>query len=332
MLPNPRIAITAGEPAGIGPDVLIQLAQQPCPARLIAIADPELLLERAQQLRLPLVCVSDKRGDTQLHQPGILPVVPFKLANPVTAGVLQAENAPYVLATLEHAATTTLAGEYDALVTGPVNKSILQHCDADFCGHTEYFAKLSQVEAVVMMLVHDRLRIALATTHLPLRAVADAITIPRLKTVIDILLTQLPALFQCDNPRIGVCGLNPHAGDNGALGQEELTVLGPLLDDYRAAGKPLHGPLSADTAMHIYEQDKLDVLLAMYHDQGLPLIKYASFGRAVNVTLGLPFIRTSVDHGTALGLAGTGQANPGSLGAAVALAISLAKRRHHAIC
>ena len=329
MKPIPqRIAITPGEPAGIGADLLIQLVQQPHTQQLIAIADPELLQQRARQLQLPLTLVPhDSTQSPTATAATRLDFVPVTLARPATAGHLEPVNAPYVLECLRRAVLGCLQGEFAALVTGPVHKGIINDAGLPFTGHTEFLAALTDTPQVVMLLTAPGLRVALATTHLPLREVADAITQDNLRTTLTILDQDLRRRFGIAQPRISVLGLNPHAGESGHLGREELDVIIPVLQELRKAGLDLTGPLPADTAFDPTRLDQTDVFLAMYHDQGLPVLKHFGFGQAVNVTLGLPIIRTSVDHGTALELAGTGQASTGSLQAAIATAVEMI---HHA--
>jgi 4-hydroxythreonine-4-phosphate dehydrogenase len=326
-----RIAITAGEPAGIGPDLLIALAQEAHPAQLIAIADPSLLQGRARQLGLPLR-IRDWRPDspTETSRAGELWTAAVALAEPVIAGQLNSANARYVLETLAVAADGCSQGHFAALVTAPVHKGIINDAGIPFSGHTEFFAARTGTEQVVMMLTSGRLRVALATTHLPLAEVSRHITIPSLRAVLRVLHRDLRDKFGLAKPHILVLGLNPHAGEGGHLGREEIEVIEPCLRELRAAGMHLTGPLPADTAFTAKHLDDADAVLSMYHDQGLPVLKYQGFGQAVNITLGLPIIRTSVDHGTALDLAGSGRADSGSLRAALALALQLAnnKLRH----
>jgi len=323
-----RIAITPGEPAGIGADLLIQLVQQPHTQQLIAIADPELLQQRARQLQLPLTLVPHDSTQSPVATAATrLDFVPVTLPRPATAGHLESANAPYVLECLRRAVHGCLQGEFAALVTGPVHKGIINDAGLPFTGHTEFLAALTDTPQVVMLLTAPGLRVALATTHLPLREVADAITQDNLRTTLTILDQDLRRRFGIARPRISVLGLNPHAGESGHLGREELDVIIPVLQELRKAGLDLTGPLPADTAFDPTRLDQTDVFLAMYHDQGLPVLKHFGFGQAVNVTLGLPIIRTSVDHGTALELAGTGQASTGSLQAAIATAVEMI---HHA--
>jgi 4-hydroxythreonine-4-phosphate dehydrogenase len=323
----PRLALTPGEPAGIGPDLCVQLAQQAHPWQLVAVADPELLRARARQLGLPLTLVPFDAAERHAHTAGVLPVLAVPLQAPVTAGQLDAANAPYVLATLDAAADGCVSRQFDALVTGPVHKGIINAAGIPFSGHTEYLAARTGGHPV-MMLATEGLRVALVTTHLPLAQVPKAITRETLVLVLEILQRELTACFGIAEPRILVCGLNPHAGEDGHLGREEVEIIGPVLQAYRQRGKHVEGPLPADT---LFTPDKLaraDAVLAMYHDQGLPVLKHMGFGRAVNITLGLPIIRTSVDHGTALELAGTGQARLDSLLLAADMAAQMVHGRH----
>ena len=325
--PLHRIAITPGEPAGIGADLLIQLAQQPQAAEIVAIADPELLRQRAAQLGLDLaIDPFDAEQPPRPHRPGRITVDPVALIRPAQAGRLDAANAPYVLETLRRATRGCLNGRYRALVTGPVHKGVINEAGIPFSGHTEFLAAETATEQVVMMLATRGLKVALATTHLPLRQVADAITQPLLERVIRILHHDLKQKYGLDHPKILVCGLNPHAGEDGHLGREEIEVIEPVLERLRAEGMALVGPLPADTLYVPRFLEGADATLAMYHDQGLPVLKYSGFGRAINVTLGLPIIRTSVDHGTALALAATGKADPGSLREALEAALEMVNR------
>lgn len=320
---RPLLAVTAGEPAGIGPDLVLQLACFQGDARLVVIADLPLLQQRAAQLGL--------QQQFQPYQPGqpaavagTLEVLHVPLSAPVTPGVLDARNGRYVLNTLDVAIAGCLSGEFAGMVTAPVHKGIINDAGVPFSGHTEYLAEHTATPRVVMMLAGAGMRVALVTTHLPLRAVADAITKQELEAVIRILHADLQHKFGLPAPRILVAGLNPHAGESGHMGREEIDVIEPVLQQLRTEGMQLIGPLPADT---LFNPDKLataDAVLAMYHDQGLPVLKHASFGAGINITLGLPIIRTSVDHGTALDLAGTGRADPGSLFEAVRLATQLA--------
>jgi 4-hydroxythreonine-4-phosphate dehydrogenase len=323
----PRLAITAGEPAGIGPELLLAIAGEPWPAQLVAIADRDMLARRAAAVPgLGAITLDDFDPSTAPapHAPGRLPVLHTPLAGPAEPGRLDPGNAAAVLATLDTAVDGCRDGRFAAMVTGPVQKSVIADAGFAFSGHTEYLAARCGVERVVMLLVAGTLRVALATTHLPLAAVPGAITRELLAATLQILHRDLRERFAIDKPRIAVLGLNPHAGEGGHLGREEIDVIAPVLDVLRAEGLDLSGPLPADTAFTPRALAGADAVLAMYHDQGLPVLKHAGFGEAVNVTLGLPIVRTSVDHGTALDLAGTGRADAGSLRAAVRLAAELA--------
>lgn len=324
----PRLLITPGEPAGIGPDLVIGLAQQAHAAELIVVADPELLAARARQLRQPLQIKTVTLGARpQIHEPGCLCVLPAALAAPAHCGELDRRNARYVLETLKLATRACLDRQANALVTGPVQKSIIADAGIPFSGHTEFLAGLCHVSTPVMMLVAGSLRVALATTHLALKDVPAAITREHLDRVLRILNRDLQNKFGIAHPRILCCGLNPHAGESGHLGREEIEVISPVLTALRAEGLDIAGPLPADTLFTPQRLDQADAVLAMYHDQGLPVLKHAGFGRAINITLGLPIIRTSVDHGTALELAGSGDADTGSLEAAITAAMELANVR-----
>ena len=311
-----RLAITAGEPAGIGPDLCVQLAQlqRPEDVEWVVVADPDLLTERAQQLGLPLQLRQfDARQAPQTDQSGQLCVLPVRLSVPARAGELKVGNAQYVLDTLRRAANGCLAGEFAAMVTAPVHKGIINDAGIAFTGHTEFLEQITATRKVVMMLATEGLKVALATTHLPLARVSGALTQDVLKEVLQVLHKDLQQKFGVPQPRILVAGLNPHAGEGGHLGREEIDVIEPVLRRLREQGMDLLGPLPADTLFTPKYLDQADAVLAMYHDQGLPVLKYKGFGHAANITLGLPIIRTSVDHGTALDLAGTGQAEAGSL-------------------
>jgi 4-hydroxythreonine-4-phosphate dehydrogenase len=314
------LAFTPGEPAGIGPDLAVMLAQQTLARPLVAFADPDLLAARSAELGLPLR-VRDIGGEMPQHpaEPGELFVYPIALRRPAISGQLDPANAPYVLETLEAATRACQDGRCGALVTAPLHKGVINEAGIPFTGHTEYLARLTGGDPV-MMLACPGLRVALATTHLPLREVADAITRPLLDKVIRTLHHDLSSRFGITNPRILVCGLNPHAGEGGHLGREELDVIIPLLETLRGEGMAVQGPLPADTLFTPRHLAEADAVLAMYHDQGLPVLKHMGFGEAVNITLGLPIVRTSVDHGTALDLAGSGRIDTGSLQAAIALA------------
>ena len=323
-----RIAITPGEPAGIGPDLCVELAQEDHVVQLVCTADPELLRERAMRLGLPLTIDSWEPETARApSRAGHLWLTPIPLVTGVQAGRLDPDNAAYVLATLRQAAERCLAGDFDALVTGPVHKGVINDAGVRFSGHTEFLAEVAGGEPV-MMLVCPGLRVALVTTHLPLAEVPAAITAERLEKVIGILHRDLVKRFGIVDPRILVCGLNPHAGEGGYLGHEEQDVISPTLVMLQDRGIRALGPYPADTIFTPRLLETADAVLAMYHDQGLPVLKHKGFGEAVNVTLGLPIIRTSVDHGTALELAGTGEADARSLRAAVKMAVELSSREH----
>ncbi|MFJ5399874.1 MULTISPECIES: 4-hydroxythreonine-4-phosphate dehydrogenase PdxA [Pectobacterium] len=323
---TPRVVITPGEPAGIGPDLVIALAQQAWPVELVICADPDLLLSRALQLSMPLTLRDYQPGQhAQPQQAGSLTILPIAAPATIIPGQLNVANSAYVVETLARACDGCLNGEFAALITGPVHKGIINDAGVPFSGHTEFFADRSRCDRVVMMLATEELRVALATTHLPLAAVSAAITRQSLHEVITILHHDLQTKFGIAQPQIYVCGLNPHAGEGGHMGREELDVINPALDELRQQGITLVGPLPADTLFQPKYLQHADAVLAMYHDQGLPVLKYQGFGRAVNITLGLPFIRTSVDHGTALELAATGSADPGSFITALNLAIKMIK-------
>ncbi|MFH0934430.1 MAG: 4-hydroxythreonine-4-phosphate dehydrogenase PdxA [Pseudomonadota bacterium] len=314
------LAITAGEPAGIGPDLCLQLAQHD--QALVVIADKALLQQRAAQLGIAVPL-----HDYTPAAPGAagkLSVLHVPLVRPAQAGKLDSANAPYVLETLRRAMQGCLSGEFAGMVTAPVHKGVINDAGIPFTGHTEYLAEQTNTPLVVMMLAGGGMRVALATTHLPLREVADAITQPLLEDVLRILQGDLQRRFGIARPRIFVAGLNPHAGEGGHLGREEIEVMIPVLDKLRAEGFNVSAPIPADTLFAAHRLKECDAVLTMYHDQGLPVLKHASFGEGVNITLGLPFIRTSVDHGTALELAGTGKANVGSLLEAIKVAMEMA--------
>lgn len=321
---RPVIAVTSGEPAGIGPELCAQLAQADFPARLVVLGDLDLIRARAATLA-HTVRVREWRAD-EPPESGVVDVLPVPLAVPSRAGYVEPANAPHVLAMLDRAIDGCVSGEFAAMVTAPVHKAVLNEAGISFSGHTEYLAERTATPRVVMMLVGGGLRVALVTTHLPLAAVPAAITPAVLEETLRILHRDLVARFGLPDPRILVAGLNPHAGEGGHMGREEIEVIEPVLAALRAEGMQLVGPLPADTLFVPHALQDSAAQLAMYHDQGLPVLKHASFGGGVNVTLGLPIVRTSVDHGTALDLAGTGQADPGSLFAAVELAIDIAER------
>lgn len=326
----PRIAITSGEPAGIGLDLCVLLAYQAIAAEIIIIADPTALAGRAEQLGLLIQTNSfDKNKAPQVHAgDGSITLIPIKTEEDVLAGQLNPSNGAYVIEMLSTATDGCLSGLFDAMVTAPVHKGIINQAGMAFTGHTEFLAEQSNTSQVVMMLVGGGMRVALATTHLPLTKVSAAITKETLTKTIRILHTDLVNKFGIQHPRIMVAGLNPHAGEGGYLGDEEIKTITPVLDQLRNEGLGLIGPLPADTMFSEKNIAQTDAFLAMYHDQGLAVLKHASFGEGVNVTLGLPFIRTSVDHGTALDLAGTGNIEIGSLLAAIQLAIDLARTKN----
>ncbi|MBV7405535.1 4-hydroxythreonine-4-phosphate dehydrogenase PdxA [Enterobacter sp. ENT03] len=319
-----RVVITPGEPAGIGPDLVVQLAQRDWPMELVVCADAELLTDRASQLGLSLSLLPwQPDNPPQAQRAGTITLLPVALREPVIPGQLSVANGAYVVETLARACDGCLNGEFAALVTGPVHKGVINDAGVPFTGHTEFFEERAQASKVVMMLATEELRVALATTHLPIKAVADAITPSLLRDVITILHHDLRTKFGIREPHVLVCGLNPHAGEGGHMGTEEIDTIIPVLEELRAQGMNLSGPLPADTLFQPKYLDHADAVLAMYHDQGLPVLKYQGFGRGVNITLGLPFIRTSVDHGTALELAGQGKAEVGSFITALNLAIKM---------
>ncbi|MDP2134167.1 MAG: 4-hydroxythreonine-4-phosphate dehydrogenase PdxA [Sulfuritalea sp.] len=308
----PVIAVTSGEPAGIGPELCLRLAEKQWPARVVVLGDRDLLAARAAPLGL---------------DPGRIEIRQIPLQQSALAGRLDAANARYVLDMLDAALAGCVGGDYAAMVTAPVHKGIINDAGIAFSGHTEYLAEHTATPRVVMMLAGAGLRVALATTHLALKDVPAAITADDLETTIRILHADLQAKFGIARPRILVAGLNPHAGEGGHMGREEIEVIGPVLEKLRAAGINLVGPLPADTLFTKNVLAGSDAQLAMYHDQGLAVLKYAAFDEGINVTLGLPIIRTSVDHGTAMDLAGSGKASPHSLFAAIDAAIDMASRR-----
>ncbi|MCH4244516.1 4-hydroxythreonine-4-phosphate dehydrogenase PdxA [Acinetobacter gerneri] len=321
MLP---LYITSGEPAGIGPDICLSLADRVDERPIVVLADLNMLSDRAQILKQNVELIEYK-GQTESSGKGQLYVEHIALNEAVVLGELNAQNSAYVLEQLRRSADYAMQGKSVGVATAPVQKSIINDAGIHFSGHTEYYQEFAGVERVVMMLATKTLRVALATTHLPLRDVADAITQERLHQVIDILLHDLKTKFKIQHPHILVCGLNPHAGEGGYLGHEEIDTINPVLETYRENGINLSLSLPADTLFTPEHLKDADAVLAMYHDQGLPVLKSQGFGEAINITLGLPFIRTSVDHGTALSLAGTGQAKSSSLHVAVDLALDLAR-------
>ena len=319
---TPRIAITTGEPAGIGPELCAHLDPGIFDAELVLIGDPQLLSERTGQGGQTGLPHFDPSATAQ---PGRLCISPVALNTPSHAGSLNPDNAAYVLQTLDTALQGCLDHTFQAMVTAPVHKAVINEAGIPFTGHTEYLAEKTGSAQVVMMLAAPGLRVALATTHLPLSQVPDAITRESLQAVIRCLHRELQCRFHIDTPRILVAGLNPHAGEGGHLGHEDDSIIRPVIEQLSAEGMDLTGPLPADTLFTPPWLARTDAVLSMYHDQGLPVLKYMGFGQAINITLGLPIIRTSVDHGTALDLAGTGKADPGSLVAAIQCAIDMAR-------
>ena len=314
---RPRLAITTGEPAGIGPEISVAALDRPLPAEITLIGDADLIGARAAL--------------TQRRVPDSVEILHVPLAAPAVAGQLDVRNAQYVLATLDAAIDGCTAGRFDAVITAPVQKSVINDAGVPFSGHTEYLAERTATPQVVMMLAgstpHGPLRVALATTHLPLARVSAAISPEMLVSVLRVIDHDLRLRFGIANPRVAVAGLNPHAGEDGHLGREEIEVIAPAIERVRTEGIDAHGPLPADTLFVPAVAQRFDAVLAMFHDQGLPVLKYATFGHGVNVTLGLPFVRTSVDHGTALDLAGRGTADASSLRAALELAVELIARQ-----
>ena len=320
---TPPLVLTTGEPAGVGPELTLQLLQQPLAGPLVIACDPDLLLERATLLNLSLAL----KDDTLVAPGGKAELLPVALSAPSVPGSLDTANASYVIEMLTAATDGCLSGAFSGMVTAPVQKSTLIEAGNDFVGHTEFLAQRAGVDTPVMMLATGELRVALVTIHLPLSEVPRAVTRDNLEAVLRVVDSDLRTRFGIPAPVIGVCGLNPHAGEAGYLGREEQDVIVPVIDRLSAEGLVLKGPLPADTAFTQQQLKALDVVVTMFHDQGLPVIKHAGFGEVVNITLGLPFVRTSVDHGTALDLAGTGQAQVASLLRAVELAFSLSGGR-----
>jgi len=321
----PPLAITAGEPAGIGPDLCVQLAVENLDVPLVIIADKSLLQQRAQQLGINLQLTDYVAGQPIIRAKNHLTVCHIPLQAFCQAGVLDKRNSDYVLATLSRALEGCMSSEFSGMVTAPVHKGIINDAGISFTGHTEFLAEQTHTPQVVMMLAGGGMRVALVTTHLPLREVADAITQPLLESVLRILQRDLQQRFGIAQPRIFVAALNPHAGEGGHLGREEIDVMIPVLNKLRAEGFNVSAPIPADTLFAAHRLRECDAVLTLYHDQGLPVLKHASFGQGVNITLGLPFIRTSVDHGTALDLAGTGKAEVSSLLAAIKAAGEMAR-------
>ncbi|WP_430415758.1 4-hydroxythreonine-4-phosphate dehydrogenase PdxA [Marinobacter adhaerens] len=329
---NPVVlALTAGEPAGIGPELCLQLALEARSAGVVVVASRPLLEARAKQMNLAVELRAWQPGDSPEMEAGLLSVLHVDGCANHEPGTLDTGSGAYVLRTLEVAANGCLSGDFDGMVTAPVHKGVINDAGIAFSGHTEFLQELCGVDRVVMMLATEELRVALVTTHLPLKDVSAAITPERLTQVTRILDADLKKFFGVARPRILVAGLNPHAGEGGHLGREEIDTIEPTLEALRAEGISLTGPLPADTLFTPHWLDQADAVLAMYHDQGLPVLKFQGFGRAVNITLGLPIVRTSVDHGTALDLAGTGRADAGSLHAALKVGEQMARCRKSAI-
>ncbi|EPZ5904047.1 4-hydroxythreonine-4-phosphate dehydrogenase PdxA [Vibrio fluvialis] len=324
-----RIVVTAGEPAGIGPDLVLALSTEDWTHQLVVCADKQMLAQRAETLGIQVTLLDyDASAEPKPQQAGTLVVDHVPVTPQVVAGQLDESNGHYVLKTLERAAAGCMNDEFDAIVTGPVHKGVINRAGVAFSGHTEFFAEQSNTPLVVMMLATEGLRVALVTTHIPLAYVSKAVTSERLEKIIHILHKDLVEKFAIETPTIYVCGLNPHAGEDGVLGHEEIDTITPTLEKLRQQdGMQLIGPLPADTIFNDKYLQQADAVLGMYHDQVLPVLKYKGFGRSVNITLGLPFIRTSVDHGTALDLAGTGQADVGSFRTALAQAIELVDKK-----
>lgn len=323
-----RIAITPGEPAGIGPDLVIAIAQKDWPVEIVIIASKSLIEERAKLLNLPISLIDyDMNKPAQPQKAGTLTILSIELNDVCCPGELNTENGAYVVDTLRIASEKNISGEFDAIVTGPVHKGLINKSGIAFSGHTEFFAHQANCSDVVMMLATKGLRVALVTTHIPLAYVSKAITTERLQKVTRILHNDLVSKFGIAEPKIYACGLNPHAGEDGHLGREELDTIIPAFNTLRDEGINIIGPLPGDTIFQEKYLNDADVVLAMYHDQGLPVLKYKGFGSSVNITLGLPFIRTSVDHGTALELAGTGKADVGSFLEAMSSAIELSNNQ-----
>jgi len=329
-----RIAYTIGEPAGIGPDLAIIHAQKRphknlSPHQFVVVADPDILQKRSQQLDLEIKLIEVNLEDEPIpFNPKELGIIPIKQHTPTVTGVLNSDNAQYVLHTLDHAIEGCLKKHYHGMVTGPVQKSVINDAGIPFSGHTEYLANKTHTQQVVMMLATEGLRVALATTHIPVADIAAAIKQDSLSQTIRIIHADLKNKFGLTDPRILVCGLNPHAGEGGHLGMEEIEVITPTLNTLKQEGIHCQGPLPADTLFTPKYLDNADIALAMYHDQGLPVLKYKGFGAAANITLGLPIIRTSVDHGTALDLAGTGNIDLGSLLTALDYALTMNSDNH----
>ncbi|MEO1924826.1 MAG: 4-hydroxythreonine-4-phosphate dehydrogenase PdxA [Gammaproteobacteria bacterium] len=326
---KPRLLITSGEPAGIGPDLIIKLSQLDHQYDLTILVDADLLLERANLLSttVDIIDVSNISDSNFKTQKNSLKVLPIKLRNPCTAGNLDVSNANYVLEMLDIATDECLSGNFNAVITAPIQKSVINDAGIAFSGHTEYFAERCNNAYPVMLLACPELRVALVTTHLALRDIPDAITADKVEKTIRIVMEEMSRHFGIKKPAITVCGLNPHAGENGHLGTEEITIINPVIKQFVDNGYEVTGSLPADTAFRLEQRQKTDVFICMYHDQGLPVLKTLGFGEAVNITLGLPIIRTSVDHGTALELAGSGKAQSDSLLAAIDMADKMARHQ-----
>ncbi len=323
-----KIAVCSGEPAGIGPDIVIRAAQLGFDAGMVVIGDPEVIKARAEKIGIPLEIVDyPSRPADAVHIPGRLPIMPVQTAAPVIPGKLNVKNSRYVIRCIDKAVDLCTSGECHAMVTAPVHKGIINDAGIPFSGHTEWIARRSGAERPVMMLANGSTRVCLATTHLPLREVPEHITGDRIQSVLAVMARDIARLYGIGNPRIGVCGLNPHAGEGGHLGKEEIAIIEPAIAEMQQQGLDLVGPLPADTAFTRSQLSRFDGVLAMYHDQGLPVIKHSGFGEVVNITLGLPIIRTSVDHGTALDRAGRSDAEASSLIAAIRLAVDFANNR-----
>jgi len=323
-----RLAITPGEPAGIGPDLLLEITRQELAFQLIAVADPRMLEDRARLLGLPLKITEWTPSNDSPAPAGELYVKPVETAARSTPGKLDPVNGPYVIKTLVQAVNGCRDGLFHGLVTGPVQKSVINDAGIPFTGHTEFLAQLTNTPQVVMMLATNGLQVALVTTHLPLSRVSAAITKDLLSDVLHVIHRDFQQHFGVQSPHLLVCGLNPHAGENGYIGREEQETIIPALKSLREQGLNVKGPYPADTVFTPKYIASADAIVAMYHDQGLPVLKHKGFGKAVNITLGLPIIRTSVDHGTALDLAGSGKADTGSLKTALQYAFNMAKSRH----
>ncbi|WMY97364.1 MAG: 4-hydroxythreonine-4-phosphate dehydrogenase PdxA [Arsenophonus sp.] len=324
---NHTIVINPGEPSGIGVDILIKLVQKDWPVKLVTYADYDLLIQRSKKLKLNLELIkySQKSQQTKYQKAGTLHIIPVSLNTPVTPGVLNKKNSTYVIKTLQYACNACKNNIFSALVTGPIHKGIINESKFFFTGHTEYLANQTNSKTVVMMLFNNNIKVAMVTTHIPIKLVSKSITREKLKNVIFVLHKELKKLFKINNPKIYVCSLNPHCGEYGYIGDEEINVIIPVIKEMKKNGLLIYGPFSSDTIFQKKYLDYADVILTMYHDQGLPILKYKNFNNLVNITLGLPFIRTSVDHGTALDIAGTNKANPKSIINALNIAIKMIK-------